>query len=110
MGICCDAVMSDPEEVKAILLEEGVEEETIDAAKAVFELLDEDGGGELEFMEVYCRLNDFGLDEDEIDSVFSEMDTDGDGKVALLEFVRAFALFKSKGAYFDVFEISEDMV
>ena len=46
--------------------------------------------GCLGYMQLSCRLSDFGLDENEIDVVFKKIDTDSDEKITLMEWCRAF--------------------
>jgi hypothetical protein len=47
-------------------------------------------------MELHCRLSDFGMDEDEIDALFNEIDTNADESITLMEFCRGYPIIKAK--------------
>ena len=56
-------------------------------ARAVFAALDADGDGALSALELSNRLSDFGLGDEEISTLFLQLDRNGDGQVDLEEWL-----------------------
>jgi len=59
-------------------------------ATALFHHLDVDGDGVLAACEMSCRMSDFGFTSEQILELFEKMDTDGDAKITLEEFLNGF--------------------
>ena len=63
-------------------------------ARGIFRTLDTNSDGELSSSELCARLSDFGLGDEEIQSVFYQMDTDGSGAIDEDEWVAGYGIYK----------------
>jgi len=59
-----------------------------DEAAVVFKQFDYDASGYVDEVEMFSALSDFGLSGDEIDTIFYQLDVDGDSRVSKDEFCK----------------------
>ena len=64
-------------------------------AAAVFAVMDRNGDGSLDPVELSCRLSDFGVPDEHIERLFYLLDTDNDGVISLEEFVGGYDAYLS---------------
>jgi len=62
----------------------------VSSSQSLFDQIDADGSGTLSFSELWTRLADAGLTEQEVESLFHRLDSDGDGNVSFSEFHRGY--------------------
>ena len=65
--------------------------DTTSEARAIFQSLDKNGDGTLDSIERYDGLSDFGLTDDQIQTIFFGLDVNSDGQVSEEEFLTGYA-------------------
>ena len=67
--------------------------DTVTEARAIFKFLDKKGDGTLDLVELHDGLSDFGLTDDQIQTIFFDLDVNSYGRVSKEEFLRGYATF-----------------
>lgn len=74
-------------ETEVKMLKEGLEKSRFQNPEALFNNMDKNGDGFLDLVEMQSGLEDFGFDAEHVEMLLLALDTNGDNKVSLEEFV-----------------------